>query len=269
MGLHGAAPARAWIEPAASAGSGVLLRRLDRQPPLELPATLDHAVPALAQTRLGSEAYGVATIEHLLSALCGCGLWDAVVCVEGPELPILDGSSASWAAALSEACAPGLVPHTGPSWRIARPWQDQNGTATCRLTPGAVGQVCCAYVRAHPAIGAQRATWTVGDLPRYLSEIASARTFGFAADAEALRRRGLARGADLHCVVAFDDTGVVNPEGLRFADEPVRHKLLDAIGDLGLLGGPLRGTVELAGSSHRHLLRSLRRAVAEGAVCRE
>ena len=266
VGLHSGRAARAWIEPATRVEQGVLVRRVDCRPPRTLPGTLEQATPAPAHTCLGSAAAGVATVEHLLSALCGLGIWDARVCVAGPELPILDGSSVPWVAALREVCAPEPVPHHGPTWRVTRPWRDEIEGAVLRLTPAAVGRVCCVYTHAHPAIGAQCAAWSVGDSAGYLSAIAPARTFGFAADAEAMQRRGLARAAGLHCVLAFDDQGVLNPEGLRFPDEPVRHKLLDAIGDLGLLGGPTRGTVELTGSSHRHLLQSLRRAVAAGVL---
>ncbi|MBK8480205.1 MAG: UDP-3-O-acyl-N-acetylglucosamine deacetylase [Proteobacteria bacterium] len=269
LGLHGAAPVRAWVEPARRPGAGILVRRLDRQPLRELPATFEHATPALAQTRLGSADHGVATIEHLLSALCGYGVWDAVICVDGPELPILDGSSSVWAAALVEACAPEPFPRAGLSWSVARPWQDQPGRSRLRLTPAPVGRICCELDHAHPAIGRQQAAWSVGDAAGYLAEIAAARTFGFAADAEALRQRGLARGAGLHCVLVFDERGILNPEGERLVGEPARHKLLDAIGDLGLLGGPLRGKVELSGSSHRHLLLGLRRAVAAGVLRRD
>jgi UDP-3-O-[3-hydroxymyristoyl] N-acetylglucosamine deacetylase len=184
----------------------------------------------------------IATIEHLMSACMGLGVDNLIVEVDGPELPILDGSSAPFVQVLLNA---GLKPLTAPQRviRILQPVEVQMGAKTAALLPadGYDGLDLDVTIRfADAAIGVQRRRVELS-AETFLTEIVDARTFGFLADVDAMRAAGLGRGASMANTVVVDAGGVVNPEGLRFDDEFVRHKLLDAVGDLSLAGAPICG----------------------------
>lgn len=182
------------------------------------------------------------TVEHLLSACAGLGIDNLIVEVDGPEVPILDGSSAPFVQVLLNA---GLKQQhvNQPVIRILEPIEVRMGAKSAALTPseGFDGLDLDVTIRfADPAIGVQRRR--VHLTPRsFLNEIADARTFGFLADVESMRAAGLGRGASMDNAVVVDAGRVVNPEGLRFQDEFVRHKMLDAVGDLAMAGAPICG----------------------------
>jgi UDP-3-O-[3-hydroxymyristoyl] N-acetylglucosamine deacetylase len=184
----------------------------------------------------------IATVEHLMSACAGLGVDNLIVEVDGPEVPILDGSSAQFVQVLLNA---GLQKQAKPQRviRILEPIEVRMGAKSAALLPseGYDGLDLDVTIRfADPAIGVQRRR--VDLTPQsFLAEIADARTFGFLADVETLRAAGLGLGASMENAVVVDAGRVVNPEGLRFDDEFVRHKMLDAIGDLAMAGAPICG----------------------------
>src|SRR5690606_13116079 len=184
----------------------------------------------------------VATIEHLMSACAGLGVDNLIVDLDGPELPILDGSSAPFVQVLHNA---GLKVQHAPQRviRILEPIEVRMGAKSAALLPsnGFEGLELDVTIRfVDPAIGVQRRCVQLTP-ESFLAEIADARTFGFMADVDAMRAAGLGRGASMDNTLVVDAGRVVNPEGLRFDDEFVRHKLLDAVGYLSLAGGPICG----------------------------
>jgi UDP-3-O-[3-hydroxymyristoyl] N-acetylglucosamine deacetylase len=194
-------------------------------------------------TTVGNKAgVEIATVEHLLSACAGLGVDNLSVEIDGPEVPILDGSSAPFVQTLRNA---GLKAQHAPQRmiRVLEPVQVRMGAKSAALLPadGFEGLDLDVTIRfADPAIGVQRRRVQLTP-ETFLTEVADARTFGFLADAEIMRAAGLGRGASMANTLVVDGGRVVNPEGLRFDDEFVRHKLLDAIGDLAMAGAPVYG----------------------------
>ena len=208
------------------------------------------------QTVIEGEGTSVATVEHLMSALAALGVWNAEVEIDGAEVPILDGSAAPFLAALAEAVEPA---EAGPHIEVLRPVSVREGRAFAALLPWPGRRFDVGIEFPDAIIGSQRMVFDVetGD---YGAEIAPARTFGRLKDIKRLRRRGYGRGASLDNAVAVDGARVANPDGLRFADEFARHKLLDAIGDLALAEAPIRGLYRSHRGGHRlnyALLRAL------------
>jgi UDP-3-O-[3-hydroxymyristoyl] N-acetylglucosamine deacetylase len=265
--LHSGAHARATILPAPPA-SGICFHRLDLGPEEGLvPATLETA--RLASRRMVLERRGarIATPEHLLAALQGLRIFDAVVELEGGELPILDGSAAPYVAELLDASQPRESPPGRRLVHVARSFALSRRGAACRLYPASRLEVACLVDFPHPRLGRRLVRYSEDDPPeRFAERLARARTFGFLEESGALRRVGLARGATLGNVLIFDPRRVINPSGTRYLDEPARHKLLDALGALSLLGGPLRGGLRLEKASHALLVEALARAVALGVL---
>ncbi|MBI3962909.1 MAG: UDP-3-O-[3-hydroxymyristoyl] N-acetylglucosamine deacetylase [Deinococcus sp.] len=234
VGLHTGALVRCRLHP-EPVGHGVVFRTSAGA----VPARWQYVADTARCVRLAQGAAQVATVEHLLAAVAVLGAWDLTVELEGPELPILDGSAQEWAQALSTAGAPGsrrylvlkqpVWCNQGRSWVIAVPAQEFSVAATIQFE--------------HPAVGTQ--VWAGSDLKVVLD----ARTFGFTWEYEKLRQQGLANGASLSNVLVFDDVSPLTPP--RGADEPVRHKALDLVGDLALLGGLPRANLTAICSSHR------------------
>jgi len=233
-----------------------------------VPALLAVATGRDRRTVLGRPgAETVSLVEHLLSALWGLMIHDAEIWIDGPEVPILDGSAAPFVEELLRA---GLVERAPPSpgWEVCGNLSHRRGAEQLHLRPHAGLRIDCAISYAAPAIADQFVRFVApgGDPDHYVSRVAPARTFGLVEEALALRRRGLACGASLGSVLVLGPTGVLNAGGTRLVDEPVRHKLLDAMGDLSLLGGPLRGWITLRRCSHRHLIEGLKLALERGIV---
>lgn len=244
VGLHSGAPTRVELRPSAPgsgrrftfSGGGGLAARLEAVEDTQFATTLASPGPDGASQR-------VRTVEHLLAALVGQGLDDVEIAVEGGEIPALDGSAGPWVELLGEAgAAASAVPRQ--VMVVEAPVEVRLGGRWARLSPA---PCLCLDLRVdydHVAIGTQHIRVAFDGPEVFSREIAWARTFGFLRDVDALRAAGLARGASLENVVVYGSDGVLNPGGLRASDEPVRHKALDLLGDLALLGCPLRGQLE-------------------------
>ena len=240
VGVHSGAPARLFIHP-ADAHSGIVFHRSDLAGDAFAPALWSNvcATELCTALRFGG-AQSVSTIEHVSAALAGLGVDNALIEIDGPEAPILDGSAAAFVAAIDEAGVRSL-PAARRSIEILKPVRVQRGAAFAELLPHAAGFALDVEIRFdHDAIGVQRKTLALTP-DVFRRELARARTFGFLADVERLWQAGFALGASLDNTIAIGDAGVVNAEGLRFSDECVRHKMLDAVGDLALAGAPILG----------------------------
>lgn len=247
VGLHTGARVRLRIGPGPS-GSGLRFRRTDLPGAVELPATLASVGGTDRRTVLGQGDGRVETVEHLLAALGAHGVDDAVLELAGPEVPILDGSFAPFWDAVTSA---GVVEGAGcrRRWEVGEPFELSEGNATYRVSPASDLELAVTLVHAEPVIGRQRAEYR-GRPGEFAREIAPARTYGFLAEVEALRARGLLAGGTSEAAIVLSDTAPLNTS-LRWPDEFARHKLGDLLGDLALLGGPLRARVEAERPSHR------------------
>lgn len=240
LGVHSGKPARVTIHP-AEAGAGVSLMRGDAAGEPMAQAHWSNVCSTELCTGLAlDDRHAVSTVEHVLAALFGLGVDNALIEVDGPEIPVLDGSSADFVAAIEEAGVVGL----GAPRRfieVLKTVRVERGGAFAELSPASGGLSLDVEIQFdHAAIGRQRKALKL-DAATFRREIARARTFGFLKDIERLWRGGFALGASLENSIALAEQGVVNPEGLRFPDEFVRHKMLDAVGDLALAGAPLIG----------------------------
>ena len=200
-------------------------------------------------TTLGRGDVTVSTVEHLLSALYCLGVDNARVEVDGPEVPIMDGSAASFVFLIRAA---GLERQTAqrPRLKVRKRFEICEGERRIRVEPARSLRVSYGIDFAHPAVGRQALQGLTLSDGSFEREICRARTFGFLHEVEALWRAGLGRGGSLDNTVVLDEARVLNPEGLRWADEFVRHKVLDLIGDLSLLGLPLEAHVEVERGGH-------------------
>ncbi len=216
-------------------------------------AHVDQVVATDHCTVLGAGAVRVATVEHLMAALRVAGYWSGVVVeIDADELPILDGSAAPWRPIVAELGAP---PPTPEPLRPSAPWRWEAGDAVVEIDPGPERlEVAVAFP--HPAIGMQR--WA--GAPDQYADVLPARTFAFAEDLERLRAAGLLKGADTGSGILFGRDGPHVP--LRFANEPVRHKALDALGDFALIGRSIAGTVRVHRGSHRTHVTAMRHLLA-------
>ncbi|WP_043828924.1 UDP-3-O-acyl-N-acetylglucosamine deacetylase [Muricoccus aerilatus] len=269
VGLHSGLRASLTLRP-ARAGDGIVFRRTDLG--LDIPARFDAVTDTRLCTALGDGDARIGTIEHVMAALAALGVTDAVVEVDGPEVPILDGSAAPFVFLLD--CA-GLVELAAPAAKIEvlRTIRVTDGegpnAAWAELSPGS-GPGLEAELSIDfgaTAIGRQALSMSVTE-EGFRAVLADARTFTLAEDIARLRSVGLARGGSLANAVVVDGPLVVNPGGLRHADEFVRHKLLDAVGDLALAGAPLRGRFRGHRSGHGLNNRVLRALFADPSAWR-
>lgn len=237
------------LRPAAP-GNGVVFRRMDMPDAADVPAHHDFIVDTRLGTTLGRGEARVATVEHLLSALAGTGIDNAWVDLDGPEVPALDGSASAFVLLVEEA---GVEEQETPRSyiRVLEEVRVEQGRHWAALLPGEGYTLTYQGDFAHPAFarGGQAHEFEFSS-GAYIEQISRARTFGFLHEVATMRRHGLALGGGLHNAVVFDDYRVVNEGGLRYANEPIRHKLLDAVGDLSLLGRPLIGKYRCFGSGH-------------------
>ena len=266
VGLHGGAPARLDIH-AAPAGHGIVFRRVDLTPAADIPARWDHVLPSRLCTLL-SDGRGatLSTVEHVMAALAGTGIHNALVSVDGPEVPILDGSAAPFVRAILRA---GIVHQSAPlrAIRVLRPVEVREGEAFARLAPADHLEIDFQIDFADPAIGHQEKRLDMAN-GAFLRELADSRTFCRQADVDAMRRNGLALGGTYLNAVVVDGARVLSPGGLRHADEAVRHKMLDAMGDLALAGAPLRARYTGHRAGHAMTNRLLRALFADPASWR-
>jgi UDP-3-O-[3-hydroxymyristoyl] N-acetylglucosamine deacetylase len=249
VGLHTGARVELALYP-APADSGIVFRRTD------LPASAD--IPALAgnvgDTRLSSTLMAggasVSTVEHLMSALAGLGIDNLRVDIAGPEVPIMDGSAGPFVYLLQSA---GIALQDAPKkfLRIVETVEVRDGDKWARFSPYAGFRLDFTIDFPHPVFGSENGHAVVDFAEHsYAKDVARARTFGFMQDVETMRSMGLALGGSLQNAVVLDETRVLNSEGLRYDNEFVRHKVLDAIGDLYLIGHPLVGEYAAFKSGH-------------------
>ncbi|MDH4093979.1 MAG: UDP-3-O-acyl-N-acetylglucosamine deacetylase [Betaproteobacteria bacterium] len=259
VGLHTGQKVSIALRP-AQPDTGIVFRRVDLASPVDIPARAD----LVGETRLSSclvhQDAKVYTVEHLMSALAGLGVDNAYVDLDGPEVPIMDGSAAPFVLLLQQA---GLEEQPAPKrfLRVMRLVEVRDGDKWARLEPYEGLRLQFSIDFKHPVIDRTRQSVSVDFASTsYLKEIARARTFGFMHEVERLREDGLALGGGLDNALVLDEFRLLNADGLRFADEFIRHKLLDAIGDLYLLGRPLLGAFTAHKSGHalnNQLLRAL------------
>ena len=246
VGLHSGVPVSIRILPAPPSTGIVFLRTdLDRFP---VPASWRHVARVSYATSLMRQGVLISTTEHLLSVFYSMGLDNAYVEIDNLEVPILDGSGLPFVKMIAEA---GLRTYRRRRkyLRIRRPVTVEDGGKRISILPADRFILNCDVYFAHPLVGRQ--TLELEVIPeRYASQIAPARTFGFAYELDQMRNMGLIRGASLENALCFDRTGVMNPEGMRFPDECCRHKALDLIGDLALIGRPLLGQVIAERAGH-------------------
>ncbi len=247
IGLHSGEPVRMRLVP-ASAGHGIVFVRTDRGS-VEIPATLDHAGPSFYATVLQKEGVTLSTIEHLMAALYALQIDDLRIEIDGPEVPILDGSSRPFVEAILAA---GTVEHDEPRlyMTVVRPVVVTHEDKRIGVYPCNEYRITYAIEFPHPGLGYQELTASLWGADAFAEKLAPARTFTFESEVEALRKAGLARGGSLENAVVIGSEGLLNKEGLRFADEFVRHKMLDLTGDLSLIGRPLRGHVVAYRAGH-------------------
>ena len=247
LGLHTAVQVRVCLRPAPP-DTGLVFVRTDLDD-FEISASVEAVAHCSYATTLMRTGVMLSTVEHLLSALRGLGVDNAYIEVDNLELPIMDGSAEEFAAMILRA---GLVeqPAARRALRVRRPVSVEQGSRSVRVEPHETWEIDCMIDFPHPLIGVQRMRFDALDSDAYVREIASARTFGFTEEVEALRRANLIRGGSLANAIVLTPTGMLNETPLRSRDEFVRHKVLDIIGDLALLGMPLVGLVRAERSGH-------------------
>ncbi|MEJ2182183.1 MAG: UDP-3-O-acyl-N-acetylglucosamine deacetylase [Nitrospirota bacterium] len=256
-GLHSGRRARMLLRPAPR-DTGVVFHRRDKGG--FVPAQVAMVSDTAFATTLRVNGSRVRTVEHLLSAAAGLGVDNMVVELEGPEVPIMDGSARAFAEGILAA---GVAPQgVYRSYiKVIEPVSFRDGHAEIVALPYEGRAVTCHVSYGHPLVGEQRMCVDLEDEESFVREIAPARTFGFLKDVQRLKSMGLAQGGSLDNAVLLSDTGVINASGLRFKDECVRHKILDFVGDLSLAGLPIEAHFIVSRSGHaantkflRHLL---------------
>ncbi len=261
VGLHTGEKVYLTLRP-APANSGIIFRRVDKSPAVEIRAEAYAVHDTRLSTCLEGNGVRVATIEHLMSAFAGLGVDNAYVDLTSAEVPIMDGSAGTFIFLLQSA---GIEeqPAAKKFIRIKQPVEVKDGDKWVRFEPYSGYKLTFTINFAHPVIANTRQNVVV-DLGEhsYVREISRARTFGFMQEVEYMRSQGLGHGGSLDNAIVMDEYRVINPDGLRFEDEFVRHKVLDAIGDLYLLGHPLIGAFSGYKSGHA-LNNALLRALLE------
>src|SRR5437764_2052768 len=249
VGLHTGARVDLHLRPAA-ADSGIVFHRVDLPQTVSIPARAGLVGDTRLSSTLRKDGASISTVEHLMSALSGLGIDNLHVDVAGPEIPIMDGSAGPFVFLLQSA---GIVeqPAQKKYLRIRVPVEARDGDKWARFEPFDGYRLDFTIDFPHPVFGSENRQVVVDFAgTSYVKEVARARTFGFMHDVEAMRSAGLALGGSLQNAIVLDETRVLNSEGLRYDNEFAKHKVLDAIGDLYLLGHPLIGTFVAFKSGH-------------------
>lgn len=246
IGLHTAVPVNVRLTPAPP-DTGYVFRRTDLGG-FEIPATVESVAHCSYATTLMRTGVMLSTVEHLLAALRGCDIDNAYVEVDNLEVPIMDGSSEAFAEMIELA---GVVeqPLARRALLVREKVSAVTGNRSITIEPADSYEIDCTIDFAHPFIGVQHRFLTLAN-GSFARDIASARTFGFIEEVEALRKANLIRGGSLDNAIVLTKHGMLNETGLRFADEFVRHKILDIVGDLALLGMTILGRVKAERSGH-------------------
>ena len=261
VGLHTGEKVYLTLRPAA-ADTGIVFRRIDLKEPVEIRACPENVSDTRLSTTLEWQGVRVSTVEHLMSAFAGMGIDNAYVDLTAPEVPIMDGSAGPFVFLIQSA---GIVEQNAPKRfiRIKRPIKITDGDKWVAFEPFEGFKVSFAIDFNHPTFRNSTQHACVDfSTTSFVKEVSRARTFGFMADLESLRQSGLARGGGVDNAIVLDDYRVLNEDGLRYEDEFVKHKVLDAIGDLYLLGHPLIGAFSAYKSGHSLNNQLLRQLVA-------
>ena len=263
VGLHSSERVELTLHPAPP-DTGIVFRRVDLPQAVSIPLRPDAVVDTRMATTLGAADVKIHTVEHLLSACAGLGLDNLMIDVDAEEIPILDGSASSFVYLLQSA---GVVEQQAPRRfvRVRKPVEvrvrERDGEKWARLAPHDGFRLDFAIEFDHPAIDQTAQDYGFEfSMPAYVREIARARTFGFMRDLDAMRELGLAQGGSMENAIVIDESRVLNQEGLRYDAEFVKHKMLDAIGDLYVIGHPIVGAYSAFRSGHalnNALLRAL------------
>jgi UDP-3-O-[3-hydroxymyristoyl] N-acetylglucosamine deacetylase len=265
IGMHSGTKVELVLRPAA-ADTGIVFRRVDVAPPVDIAASADAVVETRMATTLGRGEVRIATVEHVMSALAGLGIDNCYVDVDAPEIPIMDGSAASFVFLIQSA---GIVEQNAPKRfvRVLKTVEVRDGDKWVRLEPHFGFKLRFSIDFSHPAIDATEQDVEV-DFARepYVASVARARTFGFVNEVEALRAAGLGMGGSFENAIVMDEYRVLNVDGLRSGDEFAKHKILDAIGDMYMLGRPLIAAYVAHKSGHALNNRLLRALLADAAA---
>ncbi len=247
LGLHTGRKINLTLSP-ADPNRGIIFVRRDADRRIEIEARVDNVVDTRLATTLGREGIRISTVEHLLAALYGLGIDNLLIEVDGPEIPILDGSAAPFVYLLQSA---GIVEQEEAKrfLVIRRKIEVSHGESRITLLPYDLFRISCTIDFDHPLLRAQSLS-LICDTATFQKELSKARTFGFLKEVELMRSMGLAKGGSLENAVVVDEYRVLNEEGLRYPDEFVRHKMLDLLGDLSLLGAYVIGHIRAYKSGH-------------------
>ncbi|OGT26590.1 MAG: UDP-3-O-[3-hydroxymyristoyl] N-acetylglucosamine deacetylase [Gammaproteobacteria bacterium RIFCSPLOWO2_02_FULL_42_14] len=249
IGLHSGKNSTATLKPAPE-NTGIVFRRVDLDPVLEIPAIVQYADRSDLCTCLLKEDIRIATVEHLLSALSGLSIDNVYIDLSSAELPMMDGSALPFVVLIQSA---GILQQAAPKKliRILKTVEVRDGEKFARLEPFNGFRLSFQIAFQHPVIASSQQSLTIDFSSEiYIKQIARARTFGFLSDYEKIHAKNLARGASLENTIVLNNERVMNDGGLRDPDEFVKHKMLDAIGDLYLLGHHLIGAFTAYKSSH-------------------
>jgi len=248
VGLHSGTRVTLRLVP-APVNSGLVFVRVDLPHRPVIAVRSENVVDTSLATSLGVDGVKVSTVEHVLAAIVGLGIDNLRIEIDGPEVPIADGSAEPFVRAMVEAGSR----RQGEGRRflvMKRAITVTDGDKIATLAPSRSLKIDCTIDFKHPLISDQRATLELKDATHFLREIARARTFGFLRDVDKLRAMGLARGGSVANAVVVDDFSILNPEGLRYPDEFARHKLLDALGDIATFGAPVLGALTVHKTGH-------------------
>jgi UDP-3-O-[3-hydroxymyristoyl] N-acetylglucosamine deacetylase len=262
VGLHTGARVEIVLRPAPS-NTGIVFHRVDLERPVSIQADALHVGETRLSSTLKHDGTAISTVEHLMSALAGLGIDNLHVDVAGPEVPIMDGSASPFVFLVQSA---GIVEQEGYKryLRVVAPVEVRDGDKWARFEPFNGFKLDFTIDFPHPMFGSENRHVVIDFAEHsYVKEVARARTFGFMQDLEAMREAGLGLGGSLQNAVVLDEYRVLNSEGLRYDNEFVKHKVLDAIGDLYLLGHPLIGQYTAFKSGH-----GLNNAVARALLAR-
>jgi len=262
VGLHSGKKVTLTLHPAA-VDHGIVFQRLDLEGAPKIHALWDRATESQLCTMIAENDVSVATIEHLMAALRAASIDNVLVTLDGPEVPIMDGSAEPFAFLLS--CA-GIQEQKAPKkyLRILKTVTVSDGDKSASFEPGDVPAYEFEVDFDHPVIGHQERRLTLVN-GNFLTQVSRARTFGFAHEVEYMRSKGLAQGGSLDNAIVLDREKVLNENGLRFSDEFVRHKILDAVGDLYLAGVPILGLYKGVKAGHALNNKLLRAVFADPA----
>ena len=262
VGLHTGARVEIVLRPAAP-NAGIVFYRVDLDRPVAIPADALHVGETRLSSTLKHDGAAISTVEHMMSALAGLGIDNIHIDVSGPEIPIMDGSAGPFVFLLQSA---GIVEQDAAKryLRIVQTVEARDGDKWARFEPFNGFKLDFTIDFPHPMFGSENRNVVIDFAEHsYVKEVARARTFGFMQDLEAMREAGLGLGGSLQNAVVLDEYRVLNSEGLRYDNEFVKHKVLDAIGDLYLLGHPLIGQYTAFKSGH-----GLNNAVARALLAR-